>query len=78
MEDSTNYSTSDLYYAAFLRVAGVKFIGTTPKDGRVLFTFENSEGIHELKREYFSRSAKIGALDYADEVRSMKAMVYAR
>ena len=75
MEDST-YRTSDLYYAAFLRVAGVKFIETTRDQGRVFFSFENGESIRDLKKEYFNRSAKISALDYADEIRSMKAMIH--
>jgi len=70
------YRTSDLYYAAFLRVAGVKFIEATRDQGRVFFSFENGESIRDLKREYFNRSAKISALDYADEVRSMKAMIH--
>lgn len=75
MEDAT-YRTSDLYYAAFLRVAGVRFIEAIREQGRVFFSFENSESIRDLKREYFNRSAKISALDYADEIRSMKAMIH--
>lgn len=74
--DETNYKTSDLYYAAFLRVAGVKFIETTRDGPRTIFVFESAEGIRDLKREYFNRTAKVGALDYADQVRSMKAMIH--
>jgi hypothetical protein len=74
--DDAHYHTSDLYYAAFLRVAGVKFIETTRDGTRTIFVFENAEGIRDLKREYFNRTAKVGALDYADQVRSMKAMIH--
>lgn len=70
------YRTSDLYYAAFLRVAGVKFLEAVRVEGRVYFLFENSDGMRDLKREYFNRSAKVSALDYADEVRNMKALVH--
>lgn len=75
MEDGL-YKTSDLYYAAFLRVAGVKFVEATRHEGRIFFVFENGEAIRDLKREYFNRTARVGALDYADEVRNMKAMIH--
>jgi hypothetical protein len=77
MPDNTgSYKTSDLYYASFLRVAGVKFIEATREEGRTFFLFENGEAIRDLKREYFNRTAKVCALDYADEVRNMKAMIH--
>jgi len=76
LEDSIFYRTSDLYYAAYLRVAGVKFVEATKDGGRVFFSFENGDSIRDLKKEYFNRSAKISALDYADEVRSMKALIH--
>lgn len=75
MEDS-NYRTSDLYYAAYLRVAGVKFLEIVREGTRAVFVFENSEAIHDLKREYFNRTSKVVALNYADEIRSMKALLH--
>lgn len=70
----SSFKTSDLYFAAFLRVAGVKFIEATRENGRIFFLFEAGGSIPELKREYFNRSGKVSALDYADEVRNMKSM----
>ena len=35
------YRTSDLYYAAYLRVAGVPFLGTERAGKRVVFLFED-------------------------------------
>lgn len=75
-ENDGKYGTSDFYYAAFLRVAGVKFLEPVREGKRVVFVFENSESIRDLKREYFTRSAKVSALDYADEIRSMKAIIH--
>lgn len=75
-EPDTNYKTSDLYFSAFLRVAGVKFLEAVRENGRFFFTFENGEAIRDLKREYFNRTAKVSALDYADEIRNMKAMLH--
>jgi len=70
------YRTSDLYYAAYLKVAGVEFKGTTKEGTRVFFLFENVEGMADLKKQYFNRYAKVSALTYADEIRSMKNLTY--
>ena len=74
--DGNDYRTSDLYYAAYLKVAGVEFRGTTKEGNRVFFLFENVEGMSDLKKQYFNRFAKVSALTYADEVRSMKNLTY--
>ena len=70
------YRTSDLYFAAYLKVAGVKLIETSQDKGRVFFIFEAIEGLRDLRNQYFNRIAKVPALTYADEVRSMKSMVH--
>lgn len=71
------YRTSDLYYAAFLRVAGVTFIeASRDPEGRTHFMFENSNSIRELKTQYFNRSAKVSAFEYATEIRAMKSLVH--
>lgn len=74
--ENGNFSTSDMYFAAYLSVAGVRFIEAVRENGRVQFLFENSEGIRELKREYFNRQGRVSALDYADQIRSMKSLVH--
>ncbi len=71
------YRTSDLYYAAYLRVAGVELIETTrDKGGRVFFVFDHNPNIRDLKNDYFNRKAKVPALTYADEIRNMKALTH--
>ena len=70
------YRTSDLYYAAYLRVAGVPLLESEKEDRRVFFVFENTDSISELKKQYFNRSSKVPALTYADEIRSMKALTH--
>ena len=32
--------------------------------------------IRDLKREYFNRTARIPALNFVDEIRSMKSLTY--
>lgn len=70
------YRTSDLYYAAYLKVAGVPFIETERDGGRVQFVFQFIEGLRELKAQYFNRTSKVSALSFADEIRSMKALTH--
>ena len=77
---STGYRTSDLYYAAFLKVAGVPHDDTIREGRRVFFIFGLPEGgqatLKDLKRQYFNRMAKVPALTYADEVKNMKALTH--
>ena len=70
------YRTSDLYYAAFLRVACVPLVDVVREGERVFFVFENSPEIRQIKREYFNREAKVSAMDYADEIRAMKSLCH--
>jgi len=70
------FRTSDLYFAAYLKVAGVGFKGTTKEGNRVFFMFESTDGIPDLKTQYFNRFAKVPALTFVDEIRSMKGLTY--
>lgn len=76
IERDGRYRTSDLYYAAYLKVAGVPFLGTEREGSRVIFIFESSEGLRDLKREFFTRTGKVPALSYADEIKAMKTLTY--
>lgn len=78
---STNgqYRTSDLYYAAYLKVAGVPFVDSRREGGRVFFLFDDDgEGsvLRDLRREYFSGHAKVSALALVQEIKNMKSMTY--
>lgn len=70
------YRTSDLYFAAYLKVAGVPFLRTDKEDRRVFFIFEYIDALQDLKVQYFNRTARIPALNYADEIRSMKSLTH--
>ncbi len=78
--DDQNYRTADMYYAAYLRVAGCNLKDTVKEQHgaqkRVYFLFENNPNMRDLKVQYFNRTAKVPALQYADEVRSMKALTH--
>lgn len=70
------YRTSDIYYAAYLKVAGVPHVDTTREGTRVFFVFEQTEGLRDLKNQFFNRTAKVPALAYADEIRNLKALTH--
>ena len=70
------FTTSDLYFGAFLKVAGVNHIDTVREGSRVFFVFENTEGLKDLKNQFFNRTAKVSAMSYADEIKAMKALTH--
>tara|TARA_B100001094_G_scaffold331148_1_gene398540 strand:+ start:544 stop:780 length:237 start_codon:yes stop_codon:yes gene_type:complete len=73
----TPYRTSDLYYAAYLRVAGVPFLGTERAGKRVVFLFEDiGTPLRDLKKGYFSDGARVPALSYVQTIRFMKSLVH--
>jgi hypothetical protein len=76
MDKVEAFRTSDLYYAAFLRVAGVPFIQTETEGRRVFFVFELVTGLKDLKAQYFNRTAKVPALTLVDEIRAMKQLTH--
>lgn len=74
MESSSYYVTSDPYYAAYLRVAGVPFVGTTREGTRTWFQFAPIIPLKALKDDYYARTAKVPAFEYAQAIRDMKAL----
>lgn len=75
-ENNNLYRTSDIYYAAYLKVAGVPLVRTDREGSRVFFLFEKLDTLDDLQREYFNRTSKVVAQDYADEIRAMKNLTY--
>ncbi len=74
--NTEKYKTSDLYFASFLKTAGVPLSGTEVEGKKIFFIFNDSGTIKELKKEYFNRSALVPALTFVDEIRSMKALTH--
>jgi hypothetical protein len=72
------YSSCDLYLAAFLLSAGSKMISheRDSKTKRVYFVFEKSPLINDLKVSYFGRQAKVEALSFADNIKSLKSLCH--
>jgi len=70
------YRTTDIYYAAYLRVAGVQFLESIKEGNRVYFLFEQTGNIRDLKNQYFNRVAKVSAFTFVDEIRAMKQLTH--
>lgn len=70
------YRTADLYYAAYLKAAGVPFLDTEREGERTQFVFEKVENLRDLKSGFFTRTAKLSAMSYADEIKALKAMTH--
>ena len=75
------FTTTDLYMAAYLKASQVPFLDTRiKKEGRkrqVIFVFDDSmDMVKDLKNQYFNRKAKVPALTYVDEIRAMKSLTH--
>jgi len=70
------YRTADLYFAAFLKTAGVMFLETEKDGDRTQFVFEKQDNIRDLKNGFFTRTAKVPAMSYADEIKALKALTH--
>ena len=70
------FATADLYYAAYLKVAGVVLQEARWEENRVFFIFESSPNLTDLRRDYYNRRGKVPALTLADEIKAMKALTY--
>ena len=54
----------------------MEFVGTEREGNRVHFVFVSPEGLRDLKNQYYNRTAKVVALTYADEVKTMKSLTF--
>jgi hypothetical protein len=75
------FRTSDLYFAAYLMTAGCILLDTSSlkEEGnftRIMFCFEKSPLLKDLKFQYFNRKAKVEALNFVDSIRSLKAVIH--
>jgi hypothetical protein len=71
--------TSDLYFAAYLQVAGVHMLRTDRNGGtgKVTFVFDTSlSNIEELKAAWFNTTGRIPALPYANAIKNLKSVCH--
>jgi hypothetical protein len=78
IEGDEGFETCDLYLAAFFVSAGCKMLSAyrDQKTKRVFFVFEKSPILMDLRLNYFSRDAKVPALTFADNIKSLKSLCH--
>jgi len=78
MSTENEFRTSDLYFAAYLQVAGVQMVRTDKNgSGKVSFIFDPSiSNIEELKNAWFGQSGKVAALPYANAIKTLKSVCH--
>lgn len=78
IDNDSGYQTCDLYLSAFFLSAGCKMIRSSrdSKTKRVYFVFEKNPIMLDLKLNYFSREAKVDALTFADNIKSLKSLCH--
>ena len=76
IKPNTPYRTSDLYYAAYLKVSGIPFLGTVREDRRVFFLFEEQEHMDDIRLQYFNGVTKVPARPFAEEIKAMKSLTF--
>ena len=71
------FKTTDLYLAAYLKTAGLPLLVAEKSDSdRVVFIFTRIDSVLDLKRAYFKKESKVCALEYADNIKSLKVLIH--
>lgn len=71
------FRTADLYYAAYLKTAGVEMTRTDREGGRVYFVFDSTiANLEELKQAWINNQGKVCAQPYAYNIKSLKSVVH--
>jgi len=73
------FKTSDLYFAAYLKAAGVEMKRTdrAADGGRILFVFDTSvSNVEELKDAWFNNTGKVIANNYAYHIKNLKSVCH--
>jgi len=69
------YETLDIYRAAYLELIGYEVELTTNKQGRVVFTFVDTEELSEAIDKY-NKNACVSARDFAEKIKDLKRRMF--
>lgn len=75
------FKTSDLYFAAYLKAAGVEMKRTDrhAESGRIFFIFDSSvSNVDELKTAWFNNTGKVVANTYAYHIKNLKSLCHSK
>ena len=71
-----DFRTSDLYFAAYLKAAGVPFQESKKIERKTYFVFDNPENMRDLRDGYFAGTAQVSALQHANEIKNLKRLCH--
>lgn len=76
-ENSNEFRTPDLYFAAYLMTAGVEMKRTDRESSRVYFVFDTSvSNVDELKAAWFNNTGRVVAQLYSHNIKSLKSVCH--
>lgn len=75
MEQETNYKTSDLYLAAFLKLKGFK-MSVEKNRNKAIFTFEKTDELVVLVNDYLNEGGSCSPLLYTNSIKNLKNLIY--
>lgn len=78
LNKDSEFRTSDLYFAAYLQVAGVAMMRTERNGhGKISFVFDPTiSNIEELKNAWFAQTGKVAGLPYANAIKALKSICH--
>ncbi len=72
------YPTRDVYEASLLYANRLKLIDVSRVDSVCWFVFQGKDKAAELSRKFWSREAKVDAKAYAEAVKTLKDLIFAK
>jgi hypothetical protein len=71
------YYTTDLYFAAYLQVAGAPMQRADRQGSRVSFVFDcGVVNIDELRTAWFNQTGRVSALAFANAIKNLKHLCH--
>lgn len=77
IQKEAEFRTTDLYFAAYLKVVGLPMGRTERNGGKLTFVFDASvANMDELRHAWISNTGKVAPLHFANEIKSLKSLCH--
>jgi len=72
------FRTKDLYFAAYLKVAALTYVGTEREGAQVTWVFEHPgrDVLGALRHQFYADTARVPALSFVQAIKDLKRSVY--
>ncbi|MBP7088994.1 MAG: hypothetical protein KBB01_06850 [Candidatus Omnitrophica bacterium] len=75
MLEKTTYSTSDLYFAAYLKAKGLRLVDKQKSGNKFVFIFDDRADRKKLIEEFFN-DGLVSITDFKNAIQDLKTMVF--